>query len=134
MSNKKILFFKVTSNGQKLQKIVEITKGHFENKEPLTILVPNENALDYIDELLWKVPATSFLPHSTEEGQTITIKVFSKEMALQKHIFNLCPFEILPSSFTKIYELEDTTSEAKQALFQKKINTYQKLNIPIESH
>lgn len=133
MNNKKILFFKVATNTEKLQKIVDISQSHYENKIPLTILVPNENVLEYIDELLWKVPATSFLPHG-DEGQTISIKAFSKELPLQKHIFNLCPFEIIPTSFKKIYELEDTTSSAKQALFQKKIKSYQEQKFPIESH
>lgn len=131
MRNKKVLFFKVQTNNDKLRKIITTSQYHFDKKIPLTILVPNEKVQEYIDELLWKSPPVSFLPHGTDNSETIQIKVFSKEDSYQKHIFNLCPFEILPSSFMSIYELDDSS---KNETYQKKIKFYQESGIPIESH
>lgn len=131
MSNRKVQFFKVQTNSDKLFKIITTSQFHFDKKIPLTILVPNEKVQEYIDELLWKSPPSSFLPHGTDDLETVQIKVFSNNVSYQKHIFNLCPFEILPSSFISIYDFEDPT---KQYLYKQKIKFYQENKIPIESH
>lgn len=134
MSKSKAIFFQVKSTQEKLIKIVLTAQYHFEKKEPLSILVPDEKIQNMIDELLWKTPTESFLPHSTESSkETIEILIQSPTTILQKHIFNLCTIDLSLSSFKVIYELEDQTSPSKQADAQKKIKAYASRGIPVES-
>jgi len=133
MSLKKIIFFKVKTNSEKLKKIVEVATFYQEKSLPLTILVPDEKAQAFIDELLWKLPETSFLPHSTDNTENIQIRVFSKGANYQKHIFNLCSFDLPIDPYLTIYELEDQTSKVKLESFRNKIKIYQDKKIPIES-
>ena len=129
----KIVFFSVKSSKDKLFRLIETAQNHFEKNEPLLILVPDPTVQTYIDELLWKAPVHSFLPHSTENS-LIQIKVFEPNMKLEKNIFNLCPDEILMNqTFRVIYELEDFTSTMKQCLSQKRFKAYQEKNFIIES-
>lgn len=131
----KIVFFQVKSNQDKLIKLIETAQTHFEKEQNLTILVPDVKVQIYIDELLWKAPIHSFLPHTAnDENSLIQIQIYKPNISLQKSIFNLCPDEIIPiAPFRIIYELEDFTSSFKQCASQKRFKAYQEKNFVIES-
>lgn len=134
MSLKKVIFFKVQNQNQKLSKIVEIAHFHFEKGMDLTILVPDEKVQMYIDKLLWEIPDTSFLPHCCDQSERIQIMINKDTPFLQKHIFNLCSQVIFPDSFLTIYELDDKTSKEKESVSQAKMKIYLEKKVPIESY
>lgn len=135
-SNTRVVFFQVNDNPTKLKKIVEIAHLHFSKKEPLLILV-EEAGLKFVDELLWKYPETSFLPHKIEEGESdelITITK-SKKNLNQAHVaFNLCPTALLlESPFKMIYEFEDLTAPIKKNLSSSRFDAYKSAGFLIEA-
>ena len=68
----RVIFFQVPDTASKLRCIAQIAKNHFAKKEPILFFVEDERARDYLDELLWKFPEASFLPHSILEEPTST--------------------------------------------------------------
>ena len=76
-SNTRVIFFQVNDNQTKLQKIVESAHTYFAKKEPFLIVV-EEAGLKFVDELLWKFPETSFLPHNIQETDSSDLIVITK--------------------------------------------------------
>ena len=75
----RVIFFPVKNTQIKLQKLARAARYHFFRKEHFLLQVPDKKAADYVDELLWKLPAEGFLPHAqahetTEEFVVITEK------------------------------------------------------------
>jgi hypothetical protein len=134
MSLKKSIFFKVQNNHEKITKIIQTANFYFLKNTPLAFVVPDEKTQSFMDDLLWKIPSFSFLPHSKDNSEIIQIPIFSPNLDLPKHIFNLCPFALSIPSFFTLYEWEDHSEEEKKKLSQKKLQTYQEQNIPIQSH
>jgi DNA polymerase IIIc chi subunit len=66
-SETRVVLFQIRESKEKLHKLPEQAAFHFERKEPLIILAEDEKAALYVDELLWKAPPTSFLPHTLSE-------------------------------------------------------------------
>lgn len=132
----KTTFFQVKSLQEKLDRITTIAKEYFEKKSPLLIRVPNKEALEYINELLWKYPQDSFLPHVVKDttcDDFITICESDRNPNKASSIFNLTNDAISSSSFNKIYELEDTSSTQKNILAQKKYRLYKEMGFTIVS-
>ena len=115
---KRVVFFSVRNGPAKLAKIAETAQSHFEKGEPFLIFVEDDPSLRYVDELLWKFPATSFLPHSIHEEPAtarIAITKVKKNLNGAKAVFNLCPTPLLlDDSIRLIYEFEDLTTPSKQ--------------------
>ncbi len=132
----KSTFFQVKSLQEKLDRITIIAKEYFEKKSHLLIRVPNKEALEYINELLWKYPQDSFLPHVVKDtpcDDFITICESDRNPNKASSIFNLTNDAISSSSFNKIYELEDTSSTQKNILAQKKYRRYKEMGFTIVS-
>ena len=110
---------------------------HFGKKEPLLIFVEEEKAEKFVDELLWKHPETSFLPHICTEGPTndyIAITK-SKNNINNAHIaFNLCPTSLfLEEPLKIIYEFEDLSAPIKKNLSSARFDSYKKAGFFIEA-
>jgi DNA polymerase IIIc chi subunit len=136
-SSKRIIFFQVNTTELKLKKIVETAIFHFDRSENFQIFVPDKASLKFVDELLWKIPYGSFIPHSTDEGNTsekIVVTTIKQNLNNASGIFNLCSEDIttLLPSCNIIYELEDMTSSLRQKLSHDKYKKYKELGITIE--
>lgn len=122
-----IVFFPVKDISSKLLKICHTAQLHLEKKETLLILVPDQTVWEFIDQLLWKLPEDSFLPHPCS---LISIELQPKEDG--SALFNLRPMSFLEKNYFKtIYELEDHTSSEKLQLSKQRYQAYRDANYPI---
>jgi DNA polymerase IIIc chi subunit len=128
MTTKKVIFISVKDVLSKLRRITEIATEHLEKKEPLLILVPDQAALEFVDELLWKLPEDGFLPHPSSLLQIAT------EPHDAAALFNLKPSAFLgKNSFKTIYELEDYTSSERLQLSKQRYAAYKAAEYPIST-
>lgn len=136
-SNTRVVFFQVRDNASKLKRIVETAHAHFERKEPLLILVEDARSAAFVDELLWKMPETSFLPHISTDDPTddpIAIVKIKKNLNNAPIAFNLCPTPLLiDGPFRIIYDFEDLTTPHKQNLSSLRYASYKSSHHLIES-
>lgn len=134
MNKPQVIFFQVKDNALKLKKICELAQLHFEKKERFLFVAPDQGALEFIDNLLWRLPIESFLPHivSDESNESICITKSSNNVTRANFVFNLCPSALLWQEHIKIiYELEDHTSEEKKQLSEKRYLSYKAAGYPL---
>lgn len=133
----RVVFFHVRDLTSKLNKIIQAANYHFERKEHFLIQVADEKALSFLDDLLWKMPIDSFLPHFIAENpQKDFVVITNKKHNLNraKYVFNLCPTPLLyEENYQIIYELEDLTTPNKRMLSQKRFQAYKQAEYIIES-
>jgi DNA polymerase-3 subunit chi len=134
--SKKVIFFSVKDVKTKLLRILQTSLKHFENKEKLLIKVFDEASLKFVDELLWKEPKESFLPHiiANEEVDDFLVLTKSfKNLNNSYYMFNLCQDIIdINDSFKVIYDFDDHTSKLKKENSNKRYQLYRNLKFNIE--
>jgi len=132
----KVIFLQINKPAQKILKISQAALYHFQKKMPLCFLAPNDIAQKYVDELLWKEPLLSFVPHVSAKDPTTELIVISTEMKNQNqasHIFNLTTIALeWQDNMHIIYEFDDQTTPEKKALSQIKYKQYRHKNCIIE--
>ena len=114
----RVVFIPIKDNNDKLAKLTTILQSHFEKGEAVHVLAPNPQVIEFVDQLLWRLPAHSFLPHSTSNKELITIGDTPNDATI---LFNLTPSPLLTSSVKLIYEYE------RPAHYQ----AYKEANFPI---
>lgn len=133
----RVIFFQVSDNPTKLKKIVEMAHLHFGKKEPFLIAVEDERGEKFVDELLWKHPATSFLPHvasDTPVADFIAITKSKKNLNGARIAFNLCPTSLfLEEPLKIIYEFEDLSAPAKKNFASQRFDAYKQAGFFIEA-
>ncbi len=137
LSTTRVIFFQVREIAAKLKMISATAQSHFDKKEHFLILVEDAKAQEFVDELLWKTPETSFLPHVASDEKThelISITKTKNNVNDAKVAFNLCstPLLITPP-FRLIYELEDLTHPNKNKLSSLRFDAYKAAHFLIES-
>jgi len=133
----RVVFFQVRDTPTKLQRICETAHLHFERKEPLLILAHDEKSQKFVDELLWKMPSASFLPHIATDEETqefIAIAKIKKNINKARIAFNLCSTPLLlDGPFRIIYEFEDLTEPNKKRLSGLRFDRYKEAGHLIEA-
>jgi DNA polymerase IIIc chi subunit len=133
----RVIFFQVKDNQSKLQRIEEAARTHFEKKEPFLIFVEDAKAQSFVDELLWKFPETSFLPHIATDDLTsdrIAITKTKNNLNEAKIAFNLCSTPLLVEGpFKIIYEFEDMTALVKKNLSSLRFDAYKQAGYSLEA-
>ena len=133
----RVVFFQVRDTQVKLLRLAEMAKFHFEKREPFLILVEDDKALTFVDELLWKLPEVSFLPHVATEVETtewVAITKTKTNVNRAKAAFNLCSTPLLiEGPFRIVYDFEDLTSLNKKNLSSLRFDAYKKAGFPIEA-
>lgn len=133
----RVVFFKVNDGSSKLKKIVEMAQFHFGEKESLLFFVEEEKGGKFVDELLWKQPVSSFLPHTFSDEKTNDLIVITKSknnVNNARIAFNLCPTSLfLNDPFKIIYEFEDLTTPAKKKLSSQRFDDYKRRSFFIEA-
>lgn len=128
-NSQKIFFLRVVDNTAKLQRLCHIVQDVFLSKENLLIIVPSDEVAAYIDQLLWRLPEESFLPHVIANGpikERVVITTAASNLNQADTLLNLCP--TIPANakdFQTIYELLDLTHPTKEDLSRKRIEAYQ---------
>lgn len=114
-----VAFFTVKETAAKLRKITEVAQDYLRKKELLIILVSDQTALEFVDELLWRLPEEGFLPHPTT---LLQIDTQAREAAA---IFNLRALPYLEKPYVHtIFEFEDYTSTEKLQLSKQRYASY----------
>ncbi len=126
----KVIFYHVRDNSAKIRLIC--TKAHeaFKQEKRLLIAVPNQQAAQYIDMLLWRVPPESFIPHViSDHPVTAWIAITIQEQSninQATRLLNLCPS---PPAFyqqvEEVYDFFDETHPQKIELSQQRLRLYQ---------
>jgi DNA polymerase III subunit chi len=133
----KIVFFQVKDTSSKLSKICQTALFHFEKKESLLILTPNQTVVEFVDALLWRFPEDSFLPHSISDAPCADLIAITATLANVNQacrVFNLNTDPVFWKEPIKIiYELEDLTSPEKKQLSQNRYAAYRKAGYQISS-
>lgn len=136
-SKNKVIFFQIKDIKSKLIKIIQTSMFHFEKKESLIIQVQDEASLTFVDELLWKLPQESFLPHVMSNNKCSDFIVITKSkenLNSAPFMFNLCQDLLeLDKSYKIIYDFDDHTSPVKQQKSQKRYDLYRQQGLTIES-
>lgn len=126
--NTDIIFIKVADNQSKLQKITDKVQKHFDLGHHILISVPNDDVALYVDQLLWKMPIDSFIPHkiiNSQSNERIGISTIQENLNKAKVLINLCPqaFENY-NQFEVVYELFDETHPSKTELSIQRQSAY----------
>lgn len=137
-SNKQatVIFLPVFDNTSKMSTICSVVQQHFEQKRPIQIAVASDEAAQYLDLLLWRMPEESFLPHVISSVPVEDLIVITKTLTnlnCAEILFNLCPeVSAISSQFAKIYELLDHTHPDKLRQSQLRQETYQALGCEVQ--
>jgi len=133
----KVVFFSIKLDHTKLIKIIQTVHHHFSKKEPLQMVAHDQKSIKFVDDLLWKHPKESFLPHIvTEVSVKDLIVITTKKQSLNGsfHFFNLLPtpLEIMDEA-TIIYDFDDSTTKEKKKISLAKYHFYKEKNYRIET-
>jgi DNA polymerase-3 subunit chi len=114
-----IIFLRVTDNESKIKRLTNGVHSHFCRGHRLMIAVANDAAARYIDQLLWRLPAESFMPHAISlqpAQEPIVISSSLKNLNGATVLFNLRP-EAHPqfSEYQIVYDLMDESDPSKHA-------------------
>lgn len=132
----KIIFLPVSTNQKKVEIICQQAQKHFYQGDRLLILAPTDQAAHYLDELLWKYPEGSFLPHSIskipcKEKIVITTVVDNLNNANISINLHLEPCAIA-QQFQILYELYDETHQDKLEKSKRRRQQYMSLGLRLE--
>lgn len=122
-------------NSAKIRLICARAQEAFNHEKRLLIIVPNFEAAQYVDALLWKMPSESFMPHAivdtfTSEWIAITMQN-ERNVNLAPQVLNLSPKPCqLFHEVNYIHDLFDETPE-KIKFSQVKLSYYQCQNLEI---
>lgn len=137
MNPPRIILIQVKDAHTKLLELTKTAELHFEKKEPMIFFVEDDKALSFLDELLWKFPQISFLPHVTTESpiqEYLVITKIKKNLNQAKIAFNLCPTPLLiDGGFKIVYDFEDLSSPSKKNFSQMRYSAYRNANYFIEA-
>lgn len=135
-SQTRVVFFQVGDASAKLQRLAETARAHFRKKETFLIFVEDDKALHFVDDLLWKTPDVSFLPHIPSDEPThhkLAITKTKTNVNGAHYAFNLCPTPLLIPGFKIIYDFEDLSAPNKKSLSTLRFNAYKQAQMPLES-
>lgn len=136
MSEKpKIIFLKVTDNASKMTCLCETAQTHFQQGHKVLFSVPSAEAARFLDQLLWKSPQESFLPHSVANSPSkdfIAITSSQENVNNATVLFNLHPnVNPIYTQFKTVYELFDETLQDKLLLSQQRQAAYREAGFDI---
>ena len=133
----KIIFFEVKNTKEKIKKLIDLSHFHFEQNQPLLIFTENPFASNFVDELLWKEPKNSFLPHIVTQKKTnclITITYTLQNLNNSHYLFNLSSnYFSLEWPLHLLYEYDDLITNKKKESTKKKFQFYKKTNCFMEA-
>lgn len=125
-------------NSAKIHLICTKAQEAFKQEKRLLIVVPNFQAAQYIETLLWRNPPESFMPHvivdtSTVEWIAITMQE-EHNVNQAPRLLNLCSIPSpLYSQVEEIYEIYDETLPQKTELSQQRLRYYQDKGLLIKT-
>ena len=128
MSKVSVTIYNIKNNQAKLAFIFKLVQQSLEEEKRLLILVANQQAGEFLDNLLWKNPPESFYPHVFTQHCSPEWIVITEQLSNLNQATSLLNLTGQPvvffQEFTEIIELNDQTSKEKEELSRQKINYY----------
>jgi len=128
MKQTDIIFIKAADNKTKVGRLCERIKAHFQIGDRVLIMVPTQEAAGYIDDLLWRFPEDSFLPHriiSSPSNERLAITLGRENLNKATVLFNLLPTAFPQfEQYATLYELYDETHPSKAELSRQRLAAY----------
>lgn len=128
MTTSKVIFIPVQDANSKRQALVVMAQRSFANMMRLLFSVANDEVARYVDELLWKSPPESFLPHAIimrPSSEPIGITTLLENLNEASVLFNLrSEANPMASQFAFTYDFFDSTDPDKLALSQRRKEVY----------
>lgn len=130
----KINFLRVTNNQEKLFVLTKIIQKHFDLNHKVLILCETQEVATYIDQLIWRLPEDSFLPHAIANeasNEAVVITCQKENLNNASILLNLCN-EINPAfeAYQTVYELYDETHPVKAESSKQRNAAYQGQGFP----
>jgi len=134
--SKHVYFLRVADNTSKQQRLCEVVHEHFVKNHRILIAVPSNEAATFVDQLLWKMPAESFTPHSianTSTNERVAITTTTSNVNKATVLINLYSASMnLSESIEKVYELLDLTTPEKETASRTRQSAYSTAGYTIE--
>ena len=118
----KVTFLRAQNSKQKLNSITDTLEKLLLDKKRALVVVPNEEALSFLDDHLWAYKPEAFLPHAIAKGPSkapIVLSLTPDNFNQAEACLNLLPTPLPPQAaekFPQVFELLDETSPEKKAL------------------
>ncbi len=128
MKTTDIIFIKVADNKTKIGHLCDRIKTYFQIGERILVTVSVHEAASYIDDLLWRYPEDSLLPHHiiyTPSNERVAIALTRENLNNATALFSLLP-EAYPQfeQFATVYEFYDETHPSKAELSKQRLTAY----------
>ncbi len=134
-SSSQIVFLAIQGTQDKLSKLCRLAERHFEKSEPLLFMTANETARDFVDELLWRIPPESFIPHiATDMPRQATIAITSSRQNITeaRTLVNLCAEPLfLEGDNLTIYDFEELFSKPRKQASEARYRAYREKGFTI---
>lgn len=133
----KAVFFRVKNNTDKIHLICMKAQEAYMQEKRLLIAVPNLQAAQYIDALLWRMPEESFIPHAIIDFPTSEWIAITQQdqcnVNQAPRLLNLCLTPTpLYGQVEEIFEILDETHPEKAELSQKRLRFYEEKGLFIQ--
>ncbi len=127
----KIHFLEVLDNQTKMRKLCETIQHHYQLGHAILVTVASDEVGRYVDELLWRHPKESFLPHQIASSKvSCKIAITERQENLNKAsvLFNLCPqASPICQQFQTVYEFLDKTHPDRTRQSLERQEAYRKM-------
>ncbi len=123
----KIQLIPVSTAQQKVHALAYLAAQHFHAKEPFLILAPDEKALQFVDDLLWKEPKESFTPHLVSHipcPALLTLTTVRENLNGACHAFNLTTEPFFCPDITTIYEFDEQAKGPRREALEARYRAY----------
>jgi len=124
-----ITFLKVSDNKQKTHRLSEALHEQYHLGKKILIRVANAAVANFVDELLWKEPKNSFLPHAVKSAPTperVVITNKQDNLNQAEILVNLTHYPVKDYKvYEKIIELYDTSAPDKELNSREKQQAYE---------
>lgn len=131
-----IVFLNTPNPATKIERLVATINDHFQRGERSLVLVPNVEAAQFVDALLWKTPEESFIPHQIVHTMTETPIAISQTAQNHNQATVLINLQVeVPNNwnaFATVYELMDGTHPQKLELAQRRLQRYKDLGANVK--
>ena len=128
-------FLRVADVHSKLMRICDTVYEHVSLGQRILISVDDDVSAKFVDDLLWRLPEESFIPHiisDTECENDVIISTVEKNLNKAFVLINLrSSISPMAKSFSAIYELNDHTVAKKLELSRQRYSAYKREGFPL---
>jgi DNA polymerase III subunit chi len=124
----------VTSAKEKILILAQLAAKSFQEKEPLLIIAQDENAINYVDALLWREPAESFVPHLISHipcSALIALSTVKENLNQAKCAINLAQEPLFCEGIKTLYEFDEQVNGPKRSFLEARYQAYREKGFPL---